>query len=102
MAELTSEISALRERVATLEQEVFENRALNRRLAELIDVVSELLLPAAYPDEQRLRARYSAVSPTRADPPAHGSSCSGSASSTTEPSATIAIRPSGSGSARIP
>jgi hypothetical protein len=54
MAEMTSEMAELRERLATLEQEVYENRALNRRLAELIDVVAELLLPATYPDEQRL------------------------------------------------
>jgi hypothetical protein len=65
MAELTSEISALRERVATLEQEVFENRALKRRLAEPIDVVSELLLPAAYPDEQRLREVLSRLADSR-------------------------------------
>ena len=65
MAELTSEISALRERVATLEQEVYENRALNRRLAELIDVVAELLLPASYPDEQRLREALSRLADSR-------------------------------------
>lgn len=65
MAELTSEISELRERLATLEQEVYEHRALNRRLAELIDVVAELLLPATYPDEQRLTEALSRLADSR-------------------------------------
>jgi hypothetical protein len=41
-------------RVAALEEAVQENRALNVRLAELTDVVTELLLPVAARDEQRL------------------------------------------------
>jgi cell shape-determining protein MreC len=65
MAEMTSEISDLRERVRTLEQEVHENRALNRRLAELIDVVAELLLPATYPDEQRLSEALRRIADSR-------------------------------------
>lgn len=32
-------------RIEALEQEVQENRALNRRIAELTDVVAELLVP---------------------------------------------------------
>ena len=40
-------IEALRERVAVLEDEVQECRQLNLRLAELTDVVQELLLPVA-------------------------------------------------------
>lgn len=47
-------IDALRERVATLEDEVQECRQLNLRLAELTDVVEELLLPVAQRDEERL------------------------------------------------
>ncbi|MFM6850518.1 MAG: DUF6752 domain-containing protein, partial [Terrabacter sp.] len=39
--------SDLERRVAALEEAVQENRALNVRLAELTDVVSELLLPVA-------------------------------------------------------
>lgn len=44
----------LEQRVAALEEAVQENRALNVRLAELTDVVSELLLPVAARDEERL------------------------------------------------
>ena len=49
-------VDALRERVAVLEDEVQECRQLNLRLAELTDVVEELLLPVAQRDEQRVSA----------------------------------------------
>lgn len=44
----------LERRLARLEDDVRECRALNTRLAELTDVVSELLLPVAARDEERL------------------------------------------------
>ena len=47
-------VDALRDRVAVLEDEVQECRQLNLRLAELTDVVQELLLPVAARDEQRI------------------------------------------------
>ena len=47
-------VEALRERVAVLEDEVQECRQLNLRLAELTDVVQELLLPAAQRDQERI------------------------------------------------
>ena len=47
-------IDALRERVAVLEDEVQECRQLNLRLAELTDVVQELLVPISQRDEQRV------------------------------------------------
>jgi len=47
-------VDALRDRVTVLEQEVQECRQLNLRLAELTDVVQELLLPVAQRDEKRL------------------------------------------------
>lgn len=47
-------LQALRERVSVLEHEVQECRQLNLRLAELTDVVEELLLPIGQRDEQRL------------------------------------------------
>lgn len=53
----------LRERVTQLEQAVQECRALNIRLAELTDVVAELLLPVAARDEDRIEellAKYRA------------------------------------------
>lgn len=49
-------VEALRERVEVLEVEVQECRQLNLRLAELTDVVQELLLPVAARDEQRISA----------------------------------------------
>ena len=56
------ELDQLRARVDELEREVQECRQLNLRLAELTDVVQELLLPVAQRDEQRvteLMERYS-------------------------------------------
>ncbi|MBL0748562.1 DUF6752 domain-containing protein [Nocardioides baculatus] len=41
-------------RVTALEEAVQDNRALNVRLAELTDVVTELLLPVAARDEKKL------------------------------------------------
>lgn len=55
------EIAALRRRVTDLETEVQEVRQLSKRLAEITDVVAEVLLPAEDRDEERLReilARY--------------------------------------------
>jgi hypothetical protein len=46
----------LRQRVRRLEAEVQECRALNVRLAELTDIVTELLLPVAARDEEKLAA----------------------------------------------
>ena len=54
MAEMTERLREMEQRVASLEREVQENRALNRRLAELIDVVTELLLPLSQRDEARV------------------------------------------------
>lgn len=44
----------LRRRVKRLEDEVQECRALNLRLAELTDLVTELLLPVAQRDEAKV------------------------------------------------
>ncbi len=55
------ELATLRRRMAELENEVQEARHLNKRLAEIADVVAEVLLPAEQRDEDRLRevlARY--------------------------------------------
>lgn len=46
---------SVRGRLAALEAEVQENRQLNRRIAELIDVVAELLVPIDDRDEERVR-----------------------------------------------
>lgn len=49
-----AQITALQERVQVLEDEVQECRQLNLRLAELTDVVGELLLPVAQRDEAKV------------------------------------------------
>jgi Domain of unknown function (DUF6752) len=41
-------------RLSALEDEMQENRQLHRRVAELTDVVAELLLPIADRDEERV------------------------------------------------
>lgn len=48
------QIEELKARVAVLEDEVQECRQLNLRLAELTDVVGELLLPVAQRDEAKV------------------------------------------------
>lgn len=48
------ELANLPRRIRDLEAAVQENRQLNRRVAELTDVIAELLLPAAERDEERL------------------------------------------------
>jgi hypothetical protein len=50
----TDEVAELRARIVVLEDEVQECRQLNLRLAELTDVVQELLVPLAQRDEARL------------------------------------------------
>lgn len=48
------ETGGLRARIEALESEVQECRELNLRLAELTDVVQELLLPVALRDEAKV------------------------------------------------
>ncbi|HET8605108.1 MAG TPA: DUF6752 domain-containing protein [Marmoricola sp.] len=60
--DLAAEVDRLGARVRVLEEEVQEARRLNRRLAELTDVVQELLLPLSQRDEEKARQvlqRYS-------------------------------------------
>ncbi|WP_240755542.1 DUF6752 domain-containing protein [Nocardioides iriomotensis] len=49
-----AQIDELRDRVTVLEEEVQEARQVNLRLAELVDVVQELLLPVAQRDEAKV------------------------------------------------
>lgn len=50
-----AELRSLRERVAELELEVQETRRLHQRLAELTDVVTEVLVPAADREDERIK-----------------------------------------------
>lgn len=46
----------LPKRILDLEDAAMENRQLNRRLAELTDILAELLVPATERDEEKLSA----------------------------------------------
>ncbi|MDO9457049.1 DUF6752 domain-containing protein [Nocardioides sp.] len=67
--ERDTERRALERRLEALEADVQESRALNLRVAELTDVVMELLVPLADSDDPRVAAiveRYRlAISPDR-------------------------------------
>jgi hypothetical protein len=55
-------VTELHRRILDLEAEVQETRRLNRRVAELLDIVQELLVPLAERDEAKVREyldRYS-------------------------------------------
>jgi TolA-binding protein len=56
IAGMDEELRRLRDRVAVLEQEVQETRRLHQRLAELTDVVTEVLVPAADREDDKIRA----------------------------------------------
>lgn len=51
-----SETLFLPRRILDLEDAVMENRQLNRQLAELTDILAELLVPATQRDEAKLEA----------------------------------------------
>ena len=52
-------------RVAALETAVEENRRLNQRLADVVDVVTELLVPAVDRDDARLQAALESLQAMR-------------------------------------
>jgi hypothetical protein len=56
-------------RVAALEAAVEENRRLSQRLADVVDVVTELLVPALDRDDERLRAALAGLDKTHDDSP---------------------------------
>jgi hypothetical protein len=58
---LRRQVGRLRARVTELEQEMMEHRQLARRIAELTDVVTELLLPEDQQDPRRLEERLKQV-----------------------------------------
>lgn len=51
-----NDLVRLRARVAQLESDVQECRRLNKRVADLADMVAEVLLPATDRDDERLKA----------------------------------------------
>ncbi len=58
---LRRQVDRLRARVNELEHEVIENRQLARRIAELTDVVTEMLLPEEQQDPRRVEERLKQV-----------------------------------------
>jgi hypothetical protein len=48
-------VAQLRKRVTELENEMQETRRLNRRVAELLDIVEELLVPLAQRDVEKVQ-----------------------------------------------
>ena len=46
---------SLYKRVVALEKEVQESRRLNQRLSDVVDVITEILVPAADRDDERMR-----------------------------------------------
>jgi SMC interacting uncharacterized protein involved in chromosome segregation len=64
VADLRQQVTRQRRRIEELEQEVTEARRLNRRIAELTDVVQELLVPVADRDDERLRERLDGYADT--------------------------------------
>ena len=47
---------SLYKRVVALEQEIQESRRLNQRLSDIVDVITEVLVPAVDRDDAQLRA----------------------------------------------
>jgi len=46
---------SLYKRVAELEQEIQETRKLNQRLSDVLDVMTEILVPVADRDDEKMR-----------------------------------------------
>jgi hypothetical protein len=49
-------IARLEAEIAELHESIEENRRLNERLSDVLDVITELLVPAVDRDDERLRA----------------------------------------------
>jgi hypothetical protein len=58
-------IARLEAEVAELMSSVEENRRLNERLSDVLDVITELLVPAVDRDDERLRAALDSLQKAR-------------------------------------
>ncbi len=68
---LRDQVTRLSARVAVLEEAVEENRRLNQRLADVVDVVTEVLVPAVDRDDERLQRALGDLTRTLDDDPDH-------------------------------
>lgn len=64
--QLTDRIAELERKVDLLTEGVEEGRRLNERLSDVIDVVTEVLVPAIDRDDARLRAALARLDQTLA------------------------------------
>ncbi|HSV39950.1 MAG TPA: DUF6752 domain-containing protein [Nocardioidaceae bacterium] len=60
---------SLYKRVIALEQEIQESRQLNQRLSDVIDVITEILVPIANRDDDRLLAALARLDAAVKPPP---------------------------------
>ena len=68
LAQLAGPLS-LHKRVVALEKEVQESRKLNQRLSDVIDVITEVLVPAADRDDEQMRAALARLEAAVKRPP---------------------------------
>jgi cell shape-determining protein MreC len=61
----TDRIAKLEAEVAELQDSVEENRRLNERLSDVLDVVTELLVPAVDRDDARLQEALASLQASR-------------------------------------
>ena len=57
----SARIARLEEQVAELVESVAENRRLNERLSDVLDVITELLVPSVDRDDARLQEALEAL-----------------------------------------
>ena len=55
---------SLYKRVLALEQEVQETRRLNQRLSDVVDVITEVLVPTVDRDDERMRTALASLEET--------------------------------------
>jgi len=58
-------VARLEAEVAELQESVEENRRLNERLSDVLDVITELLVPAVERDDARLQAALDSLQAMR-------------------------------------
>jgi hypothetical protein len=58
-------VAALEARVAELQETLEESRRLNERLSDVLDVMTELLVPAVDRDDERLRVALESLQKAR-------------------------------------